>query len=314
MRSARRAALTTLVAILSVGLVPTSAQALCTWWWPWGCNYTKTKYPIVLSHGLFGFDSLLGVIDYWPGIPSTLAKDGATVFVSQVSPLNSSTNRGESIIEYLEELRAITGKQKFNLIGHSQGGLDVRYVASVRPDLVASVTSVGSPHQGTGGLASALSGNEELAEDLLGALGELIALVAGSDDPQDAAALAAELSPEGIAAFNALHPQGLPAQPCGEGASSTNGIRYYSWTGTGVLTNPLDLFDWVFALTALLGDEANDGLVGQCSAHLGDVIRDDYFHNHLDEVNQLFGLVPLFETNPKSLYRTHANRLKRAGL
>ncbi len=53
---------------------------------------------------------------------------------------------------------------------------------------------------------------------------------------------------------------------------------------------------------------------GQCSAHMGDVIRDNYFHNHLDEVNQLFGLVPLFETNPKSRYRTHANRLKRAGL
>jgi triacylglycerol lipase len=35
-----------------------------------------------------------------------------------------------------------------NLIGHSHGGLDVRYVAAVRPDLVASVTSVGTPHKG----------------------------------------------------------------------------------------------------------------------------------------------------------------------
>jgi triacylglycerol lipase len=31
--------------------------------------------------------------------------------------------------------------------------------------------------------------------------------------------------------------------------------------------------------------EANDGLVGKCSSHLGTVIRDNYFHNHLDEVN-----------------------------
>jgi triacylglycerol lipase len=35
--------------------------------------------------------------------------------------------------------------------------------------------------------------------------------------------------------------------------------------------------------------------------------------NHLDEVNQLFGLVSIFETNPVSVYRQQANRLKTAG-
>ena len=36
--------------------------------------------------------------------------------------------------------------------------------------------------------------------------------------------------------------------------------------------------------------------------------------NHLDEVNQLFGLTSIFETSPVSVFRTHANRLKNAGL
>ena len=31
-------------------------------------GYTQTRYPIVLVHGLFGFDKLLGV-DYFYGIP-----------------------------------------------------------------------------------------------------------------------------------------------------------------------------------------------------------------------------------------------------
>ena len=51
-----------------------------------------------------------------------------------------------------------------------------------------------------------------------------------------------------------------------------------------------------------------------CSQRLGKVIRADYAANHLDAVNGFFGTVNLFETNPKSIYRTHANRLQAAGL
>ena len=67
-------------------------------------------------------------------------------------------------------------------------------------------------------------------------------------------------------------------------------------------------------IASLFYDEANDGLVGRCSSHFGQVIRDDYFHNHLDEVNQVLGLVSIFESNPTSVFRAHANRLKNAGL
>jgi len=52
----------------------------------------------------------------------------------------------------------------------------------------------------------------------------------------------------------------------------------------------------------------------RCGSHFGTVLRDDYFYNHLDEVNMFFGMVSPFEANPKSVFRSHANRLKRAGL
>ncbi|MGC3581752.1 lipase, partial [Pseudomonas aeruginosa] len=51
-----------------------------------------------------------------------------------------------------------------------------------------------------------------------------------------------------------------------------------------------------------------------CSSHLGMVIRDNYRMNHLDEVNQVFGLTSLNETSPVSVYRQHATRLKNASL
>ena len=53
--------------------------------------------------------------------------------------------------------------------------------------------------------------------------------------------------------------------------------------------------------------------MSSCSSHLGVVIRDDYAMNHLDEVNQTAGIVNWFETDPKTLFRNQANRLKNAG-
>ena len=118
----------------------------------------------------------------------------------------------------------------------------------------------------------------------------------------------------GVGALNAQYPQGVPTTSCGEGAYAVNGIRYYSWSGTGLLTNALDIGDPLLGLTSLFYDQANDGLVDRCSSHLGDVIRDNYLMNHVDEINHVFGLVSIFESNPKTVFRNHANRLKNAGL
>jgi triacylglycerol lipase len=302
---------------LSVGLFAApSAQAWCLF----SCSQAKTKYPIVLAHGMSGFDELFGVYDYWYGIPGELRDYGANVHVTTVSQFNSTELRGEQLLDQVETIVAITGKPKVNLIGHSHGGLDVRYVASVRPDLVASVTSVGSPHKGADLAdwlaANALNGGftQTVLAALAESLGSVLAFLTGQSNPQDAIAALGSLTTAGTAAFNATHPQGVPASSCGEGAFAVNGIRYYSWSGTGILTNALDVSDALMGLTSLFYDSANDGLVDRCSSHLGDVIRDNYFLNHLDEVNQVFGLVSIFESNPKTIFRNHANRLKNAGL
>jgi len=304
---------------LVVAAILLNASSASAWCW-WNCNTAQTKYPIVLAHGMAGFDELFGVYEYWFGVPAALEDKGATVFVTSVSQFNTSQERGEQLIAQIETITALTGQPKVNLIGHSHGGLDVRYVAAVRPDLVASVTSVGSPHKGAD-LADFLSANIEggsFGEAVLAAfansLGVVLGLISGSVEPQDSIAALAQLTAAGAAAFTASYPQGVPTTSCGEGASAVNGIRYYSWSGTGVLTNALDVSDPPLGLTSLFYSGANDGLVGRCSSHLGDVIRDDYFQNHLDEVNQVLGLVSIFTSNPKTLFKNHANRLKNLGL
>jgi triacylglycerol lipase len=111
-------------------------------------SYTQTRYPIVLVHGLLGFDAI-GPLNYWYGIPSALRDGGATVYVSQESAANASEVRGEQLLAELRQLQAAYGYTKFNLIGHSHGGQTVCYVAAVAPDLIASVTAMGTPHQGS---------------------------------------------------------------------------------------------------------------------------------------------------------------------
>ena len=115
-------------------------------------TYAKTKYPIVFSHGMAGFITVgtdqFG-LDYWYQILPDLARNGANVWATRVSPFNSSEIRGEQLVQQVEEILALTGAEKVNLIGHSHGGPTIRYVGGALPDKVASMTSVGAPHKGS---------------------------------------------------------------------------------------------------------------------------------------------------------------------
>jgi triacylglycerol lipase len=280
-------------------------------------DYTQTRHPIVLVHGLFGFGAI-GPVDYFNGIAEALRDGGATVYAPSVSAANLSEVRGEQLLFELRALKAAYGHEKFNLVGHSHGGPTARYVAAVAPELVASVTSVGSPHTGS----KTADGMKDLARrsGVPAALANMVsgavsALSGESGLPQDALGALQSLESEGAAVFNRRFPQGQPATPCGEGAAVVNGVRYYSLGGTRVATNAFDVSDAVLIATSrFFGDEANDGLVGRCASHWGVVLRDDYEWNHLDQVNQSFGLRGVMSPDPLAVYRLHANRLKKVGL
>lgn len=282
-------------------------------------TYAQTRYPVVLVHGMLGFESI-GPVKYFFGVPAALRSGGATVFTPAVSALNSNEERGEQLLAQLRQLKAAYGYGKFNLIGHSQGGATARYVAAVAPELVASVTSVGSPHQGSVAAdvvaaTTAATGTTAAAAAIFDALGAAISWASGTNAPQQSLGTLTSLNSAGAVDFNRRFPQGAPSSACGQGANQVNGVRYYSIGGTRALTNAMDLSDAFLGLTSVLfGFEANDGLVSRCSSHWGTVLRDNYPWNHLDEVNQVFGLRGWFTPDPVAFYRSQANRLKLQGL
>lgn len=286
-----------------------------------GPTDAETRYPLVLAHGLSGF-SRMGPIDYWFGIAADLRAHGATVYVSQVSSFNSSDVRGRQLLAQVEYIVATTGARKVNLIGHSHGSQSARYVAAMRPDLVASVSAVSGPTKGSP-MADVIKRWSDGAGGFLSklvivpvnGLGWLINRLAGESLPQDSYAALNSLTTEGAARFNQRFPAGVPATPCGQGAAEVKGVRYYSWSGVGRFYRAFNPADYGMALTGLSfkdGDD-NDGLVGRCSSHLGLVIRDDYPMNHFHAVNQIFGVVGR-DVDPVALFRDHAARLKQAGL
>ncbi|KAF2276953.1 alpha/beta-hydrolase [Westerdykella ornata] len=113
------------------------------------------KHSIVLAHGLLGFDELrlagpvFPGLQYWRGITDALAKKGIDVIVAAVPPSGSIERRAERLCERVAQ-RA-NGKQ-VNIIAHSMGGLDARYMISrLRPTefKVLSLTTVATPHHGS---------------------------------------------------------------------------------------------------------------------------------------------------------------------
>ncbi|MFW2176318.1 MULTISPECIES: esterase/lipase family protein [unclassified Moraxella] len=302
-------------------------------------DFDQTKYPIVLAHGLGGWTKMFGIADYFHGIPQDLTQNGANVFVTKTSSVNDSEVRGEQLLQQVKTIIAVTGQPKVNLIGHSHGGHDIRYVASVAPKYVASVTAVSSPEQGSkmadwvvkmvtdGSQQSGYDVNQgqfnlgsTLAIGFFNFVGGFMDLASGIPlsqiQQQDGWSAVNALTTDYTTKFNQKFPAGMPTSYCGYPKDSVvNGVRYYSFSGIQPVTTAVDPSDTVLALTATsFAGEANDGLVSRCSSRLGQVIRDDYKMNHLDSVNQVFGVVSLLDTNPLAVYRSHVNRLKQQAL
>lgn len=303
-----------------------AAASLCTTLTATAGTSAQTKHPIVLVPGIFAFDTIAG-IDYWYKIPSALQAEGAKVHVPKINAFDSSAKRGEALIAQLEQIRAASGGsvKKFNLIGHSQGGITARYVMNTRPDMVASVTTLNTPHKGSplADVATGIAPSGTLVgvafDVFANAVGDLVNLLSNNKKSQsDIRAMLAEFNKTGAASNNSTFPTGIPTSSCGEGPETVsiagNSVRMYSMSGTSKLTNVLDISDPLFGITSLAISEANDGVTGRCSSHFGKVLKDNYTMNHLDVTNQILGLVSLFETSPKSLYQNQANRLKNLGL
>lgn len=112
----------------------------------------RLQAPIVLVHGLLGFDFLrVGeqiLAPYFPGIPEALATGGTLVHVARLSPTAGIVQRATELKLFLD---AKEPARPVHLIAHSMGGLDARYLISRlgMADRVLSLTTISTPHRGS---------------------------------------------------------------------------------------------------------------------------------------------------------------------
>jgi len=109
----------------------------------------KTKYPIVLVHGIGLRD--YKYIKYWGNIPTALRDEGAKVFFGKQDAWGSIENNASTVKRKILEVIEETGAEKVNIVAHSKGGLDMRYMISElgMENLVASLTTISTPHHGS---------------------------------------------------------------------------------------------------------------------------------------------------------------------
>ncbi len=108
----------------------------------------KTRYPILMVHGIFFRDWQL--FNYWGRIPAALKKNGAQVYYGKQQSAQSIAQSAAELAEQMRAVLAETGAEKLNIIAHSKGGLDTRYALKElgMAQYVASLTTINTPHHG----------------------------------------------------------------------------------------------------------------------------------------------------------------------
>jgi triacylglycerol lipase len=207
------------------------------------------RHPVVFCHGMLAMSMLRMQIpedcNYFSHLRSCLRDRGVRALFPRVEPTGGAAARAEQL---RDQIRHWTD-EPVNLIGHSMGGLDARFLIGHlgMADRVRSLTTVATPHHGTA-LADWFCANFRHRVPLLTALEAFGINVDGFRDCQLAA----------CRAFNDRTPD-------------APGVRYFSYGSavTPARLTPLLRRAWNI-LTPLEGP--NDGLVSVRSARWGDYL------------------------------------------
>jgi len=200
---------------------------------------------------------------------------------------------------------AQSGAARVNIIGHSQGGLDARYVASLIPDRVGAVVTVSTPHLGAHIADVLLQKTPGLSQELAKAFFAAISRPFYGDVAQDADVNACLefLSTDSITAFNTKYPDRPEVTYYSFGGRSSSALaptECFAPKSPPFVTkldqskDPVDPLLYVVSKVvgqSLLDPEPNDGLVQvsktKWGTWLGCIPAD-----HWDEVGQLLGDSP----------------------
>ena len=284
-------------------------------------------YPIILAHGMAGFDRI-GPINYFFNVAADLRARGEMVVEAHVPRFESSAVRASYLARYVDDTLRQSGACKVNLIAHSQGGLDSRYLITSLGygSRIGGLVTVSTPHRGSPVADAALGILPGFTFSAINSiLRSLWSVTVPPEDPSLHASLV-QLSRTNMSQrFNPQNPDDARVKYYSIAGRSAARIGSTECAGS-VWGNSLriDLLDPLLAVTepvfAVTGAipliaDPNDGLVTVESARwgkfLGCVPAD-----HLDEVGQLAHLTPnlLSGSDHKDLYRRILAELHRDGL
>lgn len=215
-----------------------------------------TRWPLLLVHGCHcRDDGPAGPRGAWGDIPTQLARRGARVYFSGHDAWGSVEDNAATIVRALRRVVEAEGCEKVNLIAHSKGGLDCRYLLShlrMAPR-VASLSTVATPHHGLRMMDLLCRLPDPLYRTVAAGV-DAYARHLGDRSP-DFHAVSRRFTTEGCAALNRMLPD-------------ADGVLYQSFS-CACGWPPRDL---VFAAPHLLlglCDGANDGLVPVGSTRWG---------------------------------------------
>ena len=276
----------------------------------------KTKYPILMVHGVFFRD--FEHLNYWGRIPAELTENGAKIYYGNHNSAAAVRDSAKELETRIRQIVEETGCEKVNVIAHSKGGLDTRAAIALTSagDYIASLTTINTPHRGCEFADYLLDNIPEAQQKAIEKAYNVGAEKLGDTNPDFMAAVH-DLTSTNCAEFN-------------EEAKDAPGIYYQSF---GSKLNRPSSGRFPLNLSYLLVkrfDGPNDGLVGEKSFAWGEdyqflTVKGKRGISHgdvIDFVGRLFQLSPydaarklmadfhLSPDKPPSAAALHAKRIR----
>lgn len=107
------------------------------------------KHPVVFVHGIIAHDRK-SFIDFWGRIPEIFTNMGIKVFFGNTDAWGDYESNALILKQNIEKILQETQQEKVNVIAHSKGGIDTRYLIWKYGfnSKIASLTTICTPHHG----------------------------------------------------------------------------------------------------------------------------------------------------------------------
>ena len=212
----------------------------------------ELKYPIILVHGIGAKDSGL----FWGRIPKKLENLGLKVFLGNTDSWGSIESNANFLKSTVDRVLVECKCDKVNIIAHSKGGIDSRYLISSLNygERVASLTTISTPHLGSE-LVDYIFEKKSIYNPIAKRIVNLVVKLYGDKSPEPYKIIS-ELTTESMRKFNSENPNK-------EGVYYSS---YYSFMRNSFDDISYSLSHWYLQKVA----GKNDGIVSVNSAKWGE--------------------------------------------